>query len=178
MVPVKSEDRVLVFGAGVIGQLALQLALLYSKDVTACDLIPMRLELAARMGASRTLGDAESVTACESSFDVIFETSGAPAALAQAIKLAAPGGKIALLGLPGTDHSIPTVQIVRKELQIFGSMIYTNEIQRSLELLSQGLIQTEPLVSGIISLDELQEALENFNAPQRMKTLIRIAEPL
>jgi 2-desacetyl-2-hydroxyethyl bacteriochlorophyllide A dehydrogenase len=174
LVELQSDDRVLVFGAGVIGQLTLQLALLRSKVITACDLVASRLELAARVGARRTLGDAESVADCESSFDVIYETSGAPGALEQAIKLAAPGGKIVLLGIPGQSHPIPTVQIVRKELQIFGSMIYTDEIPRSIEILSQGLIKTEPLVSGIISLEQLRENLENFSAPQRMKTLVKI----
>lgn len=174
-VALNQDDRVLVFGAGVIGQLTLQLALLHSSDITACDLVESRLELARRMGAKQTIGDQESLAACESCFDVIYETSGAPAGLEQAIKLAAPGGKIVLLGIPGQDHPVPTVQIVRKELQIFGSMIYTDEIPQSIELLRLGQVKTEPLVSGVISLEQLQDNLEHFSAPQRMKTLIKIA---
>jgi 2-desacetyl-2-hydroxyethyl bacteriochlorophyllide A dehydrogenase len=173
-VPLTSEDRVLVFGAGVIGQLTLQLALLSTQEVSTCDLVESRLELAKRMGAKQTLGDQKSVDSCESSFDVIFETSGAPSGLEQAIKLAAPGGTIVLLGLPGQSYPVPTVQIVRKELRIFGSMIYTDDFPRSIELLEQGLIKTQPLVSSLISLDELSENLINFSAPQRMKTLVEI----
>lgn len=172
--PLQSEDRVLVFGAGVIGQLTLQLALLKSKDITACDLVASRLELAEKIGARYTISEQSSLDACEASFDVIYETSGAPAALEQAIKLAAPGGKIVLLGIPGQSHLVPTVQIVRKELQIFGSMIYADEFSQSIEILNQGLIKTEPLISGVIALDQLAENLENFSAPHRMKTLVKI----
>lgn len=170
----ESTDRVLVFGVGVIGQLTLQMALLYSQDITACDLVPSRLELAKHMGARRTISDQDELEASDSAFDVIFETSGAPPALEMAIKLAAPGGKIVLLGIPGQSHTVPTVQIVRKELKILGSMIYTDEIQSSIEILEKGQIQTKPLVSGIISLEQLNENLENFNSPQRMKTLVVI----
>ncbi len=170
----KNEDRVLVFGAGVIGQLTLQMARLHSQDITACDLVQSRLELAKRMGARNTISDQSELDACESAFDVIFETSGAPPALDMGIKLAAPGGKIVLLGLPGQSHPVPTVQIVRKELNILGSMIYTDEIEQCIDILDQGRIQTRPLVSGVISLDQLSTNLANFNAPQRMKTLVAI----
>jgi 2-desacetyl-2-hydroxyethyl bacteriochlorophyllide A dehydrogenase len=174
LVSPKKEDRVLVFGAGVIGQLTLQLAQITNQDITACDLVDARLDLAKSMGAKQTIGERDSLDAWESSFDVIYETSGAPAALEHAIKLAAQGGKIILLGLPGKNHSVPTVQIVRKELQILGSMIYTDEIPQSIKILDQGLIKTEPLVSGIISLEQLRDNLENFDMPHRMKTLIEI----
>ena len=172
--PLKRNDRVLVFGAGVIGQLTMQMALLKSRDITACDLIASRLELARKMGAKQTIGDPDSFSAYESNFDVVYETSGAPAALEMAINMAAPGGSIILLGIPGHNHTVPTVQIVRKELKIFGSMVYTQEIPECIEILSKGLINTIPLVSGLISLDQLGDSLENFNAPNRMKTLIRI----
>ncbi len=59
-------------------------------------------------------------------------------------------------------------------MKILGSMIYTDEIQSSIEILEKGQIQTKPLVSGIISLEQLNENLENFNSPQRMKTLVVI----
>jgi len=168
-------DRVLIFGAGVIGQLTLQLAQLTASDITACDLIEARLDLARKMGAKKTIGKEQPLEDLESSFDIIYETSGAPSALEIAIRLAAQGGRIALLGLPGEDHPVPTVQIVRKELKIFGSMIYTAEgFSKSINLLEKGLVRTEPLRSGIIPLEELGQTLENFDMPSRMKTLVRV----
>lgn len=171
----KEQESVMVFGAGVIGQLTLQMALLHSRDITACDLVTARLELAMRMGARQVISTQADLDACESGFDVVFETSGAPPALEMAIKLTAPGGRIILLGLPGQSHPVSTVKIVRKELNILGSMIYTDEIDACLKILAQGRVQTRPLVSGIIPLDQLAANLDNFSAPERMKTLIAIA---
>lgn len=168
------DDRVLIFGAGVIGQLTLQLALLTSSNITASDLVATRLDLARRMGAEKTIGGGDRLEDWESSFDVIYETSGAPAALEIAIRMAAQGGRIAVLGLPGEDHSVPTVQIVRKELKIFGSMIYTTEFPQSIEILEKGLVKTRPLMSGVIPLEQLSETLENFDLPSRVKTLVKM----
>ena len=172
---IASTDNVLIFGAGVVGQLALQLALQHTANVTNCDLVASRLELARKMGAKKVISDPEELVSCQGSFDVVFETSGAPSGLEQCINLAAPGGRIVLLGLPGQSHPVPTVSIVRKELTIKGSMIYTTEIPESLELLAKGVINTQALVSNVIKLEDLQATLEGFSAPERMKTLVKIS---
>lgn len=170
----QQDDRVLVFGAGVIGQLTLQLALQKTKNITVCDLADSRLQLAQKMGAMRVISDREELDQTQGSYDVVFETSGAPSGLEQSIHLVAPGGTIVLLGLPGQDHSVSTVMIVRKELKIIGSMIYTDEIPTCLDLLATGAINTQALVSSMIEREELQETLENFSSASRMKTLVKI----
>lgn len=170
----KQDERVLVFGAGVIGQLSLQLALQISKNITVCDLVDSRLQLAKEMGAKRVISAKEELDQTQGTYDVVFETSGAPSALEQSIHLVAPGGRIVLLGIPGKDHPVPSVLIVRKELKIVGSMIYTDEIPVCLELLSTGAINTEALVSSTVYREELQECLENFSSTSRMKTLVKM----
>lgn len=169
-----ADERVLILGAGVIGQLTLQLVKSRSLDITACDLVDSRLDLARRMGAKKTIGKGDSFDEWESSFDIIYESTGAPQALDLATMLAAQGGRIVLLGIPGEDHPVSTVRIVRKELNIIGSMIYTSEFTQSIALLEEGLVKTEPLTSGIVPLEELRDNLEHFNAPERMKTLIKL----
>ena len=92
--------------------------------------------------------------------------------MATAVDLAAPGGRIALLGLPGAEHLVHYTPIVRKELTIVGSMIYTDEFPGVLEMLETGRIDPTPLISDIIGLDELDRAIKNFNAPDRFKVLV------
>jgi len=60
--PPRPGDRVLVFGAGVIGLLTLQLARLRGAEVTACDLADQRLALARQLGAARAINGKESLS--------------------------------------------------------------------------------------------------------------------
>jgi 2-desacetyl-2-hydroxyethyl bacteriochlorophyllide A dehydrogenase len=167
-------DRTLIFGAGIMGLLSLQLAAAKGAEVTACDIVESRLEMAQQLGASRVIGTKEPVESFYGAFDVIYETSGAPGALDQVIRLAAPLGKIVVLSLPGKAHPVPTDLIVRKELQIMGSLIYTNEFPESMDILKSGKIKTDLLNTGKLSLNELDNALREFTSPERLKMLVEI----
>ena len=170
--PPAEGDRVLIIGAGVIGLLTLQLTKLGIVDVTVSDLLPEHLSLAMKMGADTIFQVGGEKELKPASFDLIYETSGTPSGLEDAVGLAAPGGRIALLGLPGPDFPVSTSQIVRKELSIKGSMIYTDEFPGVLELLQNGGIDPSPLISGVIELDDLDNAIRSFNAPDRFKVLV------
>lgn len=168
------EDRVLIFGAGIMGLLALQLIATRGASVTACDIAETRLAMAKQLGAVQTIGREESLEPFFGGFDVLYETSGVPMALDQVIRLAAPRAKIVVLGLPGKEHSVSTDLIVRKELQIMGSLIYTDEFPEAVSLLESGRIQTDLLNSGKLSLGQLDEGLRNFGSAERLKTLVEI----
>ena len=174
LLPPKEGDRLLVLGAGVIGLLTLQLAVLEGANATASDLLAERLSLAERFGAARTFRVREGDELEPSSFDLIYETSGARSGLAEAVRLAAPGGRIALLGLPGEDHPVSAAQIVRKELSVAGSMIYTDEFPQVMDLLRKGKIETGPFTGDVITMNEVDHALQTFNEPDRVKTLVTI----
>jgi threonine dehydrogenase-like Zn-dependent dehydrogenase len=170
----QKSDRTLIFGAGVMGLLALQLAAAKDAEVTACDILESRLAMAKKLGASQIIGTEEPIESFYGAFDVIYETSGAFGALDQVIRLAAPLGKIVILGLPGKDHPVPTDLIVRKELQIMGSLIYTDEFPESIDILKSGKIKTDLLNTGKLSLNGLDNALREFTSPERLKILVEI----
>lgn len=80
---VKLGEKVLVVGAGLIGQFTMQMARLTGALVTICDLNEHRLTIARDLGAHTTIPvtlDPESWEAVKQAgpFDVIFEDSGAP----------------------------------------------------------------------------------------------------
>jgi 2-desacetyl-2-hydroxyethyl bacteriochlorophyllide A dehydrogenase len=174
ILPPSEGDRILIIGAGVIGLLTLLLVKIEGVQVTVSDILTEHLSLAGEMGADATFQVGSDKELKPSSFDLIYETSGTPSGLADAIEVSAPGGRIALLGLPGNDHPVSTSQIVRKELSISGSMIYTDEFPEVLELLQTGRVDPSPLISGLIGLDDLDDAIKNFNAPDRYKVLVSL----
>jgi 2-desacetyl-2-hydroxyethyl bacteriochlorophyllide A dehydrogenase len=174
LVAPRQGEQVLIFGAGLIGLLTLQLAILAGAEVTACDLSETRLKLAKNLGAAHIIDSKEQLEAMQNTFDVIYETSGAPTALATSVQLAARAGKIVILGFPSQDHPLHIPAIVRKELQIRGSMIYTDEFPQAIELFQRRAIQTAQLLSGKLSLGQLNEGLKDFNSPNRVKMLVEI----
>lgn len=167
-------DKVLIFGAGIMGLLVMQLAVSRGARVTACDLAEKRLSLVQQLGAEGVIGPDTSHEDFNNTFDMIYETSGVPMALDRVIRWAAPLGKIVVLSLPGKEHAIPIDMIVRKELTIRGSLIYTDEFPEAIAILQSGKVQTAPLATGKVALSELDQALGAFASPGRIKTLVEI----
>ena len=110
-------SRCLVIGAGSQGGL-LCLALA-ARGVTPHVLEPNdgRLQLAVSLGA-------KAADPSDAAFDTVFETSGAEAALGQAIRRAAPGATLMLIGLGGQATRVDTPALVRRQLTLRGSLIY------------------------------------------------------
>ena len=97
---VSAGDRVLVTGAGPIGQLAMQCARAFgATEVTVSDVNPHRLELARRTGATRTVTPDDEL---DGDYDALIECSGHPGALTAGIKALRPAGTAVLVGMgPG-----------------------------------------------------------------------------
>lgn len=169
----RPDDRVLIFGSGVIGLLALQIVVLEGAEVTAFDLVKEKLPIVKQLGGVAFYHLIKEMESAESKYDLIYETSGASSALSQCVNLAAPRARIIVLGL-GEDYPMAASKIVRKELQVIGSMIYTDEFPEALSLLESERVKTEPLTTEILPLIDLPEALKSSPLQYRFKTLINI----
>ncbi len=168
------REKVLVYGAGAIGLLFVQLCALAGADVSALDVAEPRLALAAELGARPLLASTSELQDNADSFSIVYETSGVPEAPGQIVALSAPGGRVVLTGLPDKESSVPSALITRKELNILGSMIYTDEFPAVLDLLKEGKIRVTPLLTEVRPLDEVGQALADFRSPRRVKTVISI----
>lgn len=114
---VRPGSRCLVIGAGSQGSL-LCLALAGQGIVPhVLEPHPGRRSMATDLGAQV----AEETTG---GFDVVFETSGVPAALPGAVSRAARGGVIMLIGQNSEPASLVTRTVVQRQLTLRGSLIY------------------------------------------------------
>jgi len=115
--------RIILTGAGPIGIMAAAVAKhVAARHVVITDINEYRLELAKKMGATRTVDVAkESLTdvmkelGMTEGFDVGLEMSGVPVAFTSMIENMNNGGKIAMLGIPGKDMAIDWSQIILKD---------------------------------------------------------------
>ena len=154
--------RIAIFGAGTQGLMALHLARLLSPAVlVSVDIVPARLAVARRLGATAALdARTEDVVARirESTdgegVDLAIEAAGSAPARQAAVASARTGGTVAFLGLGEEMTLLNAVDIVNREITIRGSYAYTyDDFVRAVELLGMGIVRGEwarpyPLEAG------------------------------
>jgi threonine 3-dehydrogenase len=121
-------EDVLITGAGPIGIMAIAVAKhAGARFVVITDINPARLELAAKMGATRVvdvrkekLDDVMNDLGMKEGFDVGLEMSGSKDALNDMLPTICHGGKIALLGILDRDTHINWDLVVFNGLTIKG----------------------------------------------------------
>ena len=166
---IKAGDSVAVFGAGPIGLAALQAARAHGATLTiVSDLIPLRLQTAAKLGATHVLNAGEvDVTQAVMDLtggrgvDMAFECAGITPTIAGAIKVARAGGKVQLVGTgPETVDEFPVFEILAKELDISGLFRYVNCYPPSLAVTASGQVDVKSLITDHFSLEQTGEALQ------------------
>ncbi|HCW51707.1 MAG TPA: alcohol dehydrogenase [Clostridiales bacterium] len=103
---------------------------------------------------------------------MVFECAGSRSALDAALRYAAPGGLVSLVGLTGTPKGIDWSHIWRKELDVRGNFCYDTEVVESrrvrtfelvLDLLTDGRLGPAAAVEGLVThrfrLEDYREAL-------------------
>jgi threonine 3-dehydrogenase len=174
-------EDVLITGAGPIGIMAVAIANhVGARFVVITDVNDYRLNLAAKMGATRTLNatrdaivPAMKELGMREGFDVGLEMSGSPEAFRDMLDHMNYGGKIALLGIPPKDIKVDMVQIVIKGLLLKG--IYGREMFETWYKMAT-MLQSNLDISGIIThrfhVDQYEEAFNVMRSGQSGKVLL------
>jgi threonine 3-dehydrogenase len=121
-------EDVLIAGAGPIGMMAAAIAKFSgARHVVITDMNPYRLELAKKLGATRTvnlkeekLPDVMKEIGMTEGFDIGLEMSGSQIALNDMIHNMKHGGNIALLGLQRTDATVDLETVIFNGLNMKG----------------------------------------------------------
>lgn len=93
--------------------------------------------------------------------DVVFECSGDPAAIVQAVHLMKPGGKLMIVGIPEVDDiSLPAHELRRKEIAIINVRRQNHCTQKAIDLLEQHKVDMDSLVTHRFSLEEAAKAFD------------------
>jgi L-iditol 2-dehydrogenase len=164
-------DRVLVLGAGGVGQLFIQIAVgLMARQVIATDLAPGRLRLATRSGADVVIpADVDDLPAAVRDAtqghgaDVVVVTASVPRLISQGVACAARGGRVLVFGGfdRGTLTDVDAGILMWDQVSVIGSYSSDpNDIDTALALLESGRVRTDHLVSGRFGLDAVDRAIE------------------
>jgi threonine 3-dehydrogenase len=177
---VLGED-VLITGAGPIGIMATAIARhAGARYIVTTDMIPYRLELAKRMGATIALDIREKSIAAvqhelgmKEGFDVGLEMSGSGDAFRDMLANMCHGGKIAMLGIPSEDLAIDWNTVIFSGLTIKG--IYGREMYETWYLM-QSMIQTgldiTPVITHRFHYTEFEQAFEVMRSGNSGKVIM------
>ena len=161
---VQKGEHVAVFGAGQIGNLVAQVAMAYGGIPIVIDVLESRLDLAKKVGVphvvnAREQDVVEAVLAVTNGrgAECVAEASGAEACVRQTIDVASFAGRVALVGHPKHEVSMPTALFTRKELDVRGSRNSVREFPESIALVAESKVQVEPLISAVVRGDELAD---------------------
>ncbi|KAI0390875.1 GroES-like protein [Xylariaceae sp. FL0594] len=84
-------------------------------------------------------------------YGVVFECAGVPSATMAAIRAAAPGSKVVLVGLGPIDQTIPLGSAMQREVDIVGVFRYRNTYQKGIDMIANRETNGIPDISKIIT---------------------------
>jgi L-iditol 2-dehydrogenase len=173
--------RAAVIGCGPIG-LLLVAALRDAgiRDVVGTDRLPHRIQAARNMGATEVLrvGDggvvADGSDGAIGEVDVAFEVAGEDDAVDAAIRSVRPGGRVVLVGIPGSDRTTFTASIARRKgLELVMSRrMQPADLPRAIGLVATGRVHLAPLVTDRLPLANVGAAFHRLAGRRGLKVVV------
>lgn len=182
---VNPGNLVVIQGAGAIGILALQIAILRGAGITVVlgtDVDANRLDKAKQMGADHVVDISkedplEVVSRLYDGFgaDLVVDATGVSIALKQSMELVRPGGAIAKVGWGPQPLDFTLDPLVKKAVTLYGCYSHTwSTWENVLRLFSAGKLHPEAALGGIYDIEDWEEAFSAMQKGQNIKSVLRM----
>jgi 2-desacetyl-2-hydroxyethyl bacteriochlorophyllide A dehydrogenase len=179
----RSGDKAVVIGGGPIGVLIATVAQSFGAEVLVIELDTARRSQIADLGFS-TLDPRESdqVQWVEkwtdgAGADVVFEVSGAAAAVLGATALAKVRGTIVVVAIHPTPREIDLQRMFWRELRLLGARVYqATDFEAAVDLIARGVIPADLLITRIVPLRQTADAFDDLEAGRAMKILVDVRD--
>jgi Zn-dependent alcohol dehydrogenase len=183
-------DSVCVVGCGGVGlQVIAGARLAGASPVIAVDRDQDKLDRARRRGATHAV-DARDLDAVaqvrelsQGGVQRSFEVVGSSATIRVAWDVLAPGGTAVVVGVapPGIEVSIPALELLSEKTltgSYYGSSDVAKAIVGAAQMLLDGRLELEGVVSDVISLDQVEAAFQRLRDGRGARSVIVIDEQL
>jgi len=163
----RPDESVCILGAGLIGMGVLALSARKGPaPVAVVEPVAERRRWPAEHGASRLAASHHELLDEGYEADVVFECSGDSEALDQAVRLARPGGRVVVIGIPRDERITFDMSIARRhELTFLFSRRSHNTLGESIELLARGEVDFRGIPMARFPLERTEEALKLAGSP-------------
>ena len=166
----QEADRVLLIGAGRLGQLIAQTLALTGVDLHVVARHPLQQQLLAARGIKLISEDEIQ----PKKWDVVVEATGSPSGFDLARKAIRPRGILVLKSTYKGDMSVNFSSIVVDEINIIGSRC--GPFEPALKLLEKCEVDPSVLISDQFKLGESLKAFERAAQPGVLKVLLEVGE--
>ena len=168
-VSIATSDRVAVIGDGKLGLLCAQVLALDGASLLLVGKHTDKLRIAERLGIETA--DPTQAEKRKRQFDVVVEASGAAPGFNLALDLLRPKGKLVLKSTFNGTTEMAAARVVVDEISIVGSRC--GRFAPALDLLKEGSIDVDSLISEEYPLSEGVDAMTRAGAKGVLKVLLR-----
>lgn len=171
---VKEGDSVAIVGLGPVGLSALLGAkALKPKEIIAVDMDDARLEVAKKLGGTRTINPSKqnaveavrqltTTSEREPGVDVAIECVGVPATFEMCEDLIGPGGAVANVGVHGKPVSLKLQDLWIKNVRITTGLVSAYSTEDLLQKVIKGDLDPSALVTHHFKMSEFEKAYDVF----------------
>jgi threonine dehydrogenase-like Zn-dependent dehydrogenase len=177
VLPRRLGSHYLIYGAGTMGLLMLQLAISAgAASVSVIDINAARLEVARTLGADAAAVDADQLDRPEG-WEIVIDCTGAVPAIEDGLSRVRRGGTYQQFGVAAATAraAISPFRIYNDEITIVGSMAVLHSFGRAVDLLGEGVIDADTMITHDYPLADFEEALQTFRSGVGRKIQIRPA---
>ena len=175
-------DRVLLFGAGAMGQQLVQaVKMAGASELVVTDISQEKLDLALEWGAtkgvlSQNLFEELGRDNYPYGFDVVIDATGIPAVIEQAFEFMGPNAKYLQFGVTPENSSvkIDPFKLYNKDWTILGSMAINHTFLPAFQWVKEERIKIDHLISKKISLEETIDFLKGSRSSDILKVQIKL----
>jgi 6-hydroxycyclohex-1-ene-1-carbonyl-CoA dehydrogenase len=177
---VRPGDVVAVVGCGGVGLNVVQCATVAGGRVLAIDVNKERLELARSLGAEEVIDPREHDRLDKhvrkltgGGVDIAFEAIGKPATIEQAFSLLRTGGRLCVIGYSAEPVNVSAARLMFFELELVGSLgCGGGDYPAIMGLVEAGHIKLDPIVSGTIPLDEINDGFDRLRRGEGVRWVV------
>jgi len=182
MTDIHLGDTVMIVGTGNIGLIMTQMVkYMGAAEIIAVEPSEVRRKRAIALGATIAIDpmndDTDKILSDNhiDNIDAVIDCAGRISTAEYSVKYAGKGATVMLFGLTGPDDEIRVkpFDLFKKELIIKASFVNPDSFDKSIRLLSSGIVKVDSIITDIVDMKDIQSVFENKTYAKDGKVLIK-----
>ncbi|MFD5732885.1 zinc-dependent alcohol dehydrogenase family protein [Streptomyces sioyaensis] len=175
VLPRRLGDHYLIYGAGTMGLMMLQLAKAAgAASLSVVDINKDRLEIAERLGADATAASTSDLDRPQG-WETVIDCTGVIPVIEDGLTRVRRGGTFQQFGVApsAAKASFSPFRVYNDEITIVGSMAVLHSFGRAVDLMAKGVIDADTMITHSFGLDDFGAALQTFRDGSGRKIQLR-----